>query len=144
MQKPLIVLDTNVLVAALRSRRGKSSQLLRMVGQAHFRIALSVPLLLEYEDVLKRPDKVPVSMQAIDAVLDYLCSQAELQKVFFLWRPRLKDPKDDMVLELAMNAGCQVIVTHNISDFSNVKDFGISVLTPSQFLDKLEAKTWQH
>lgn len=144
MQKPLIVLDTNVLVAALRSRRGKSSQLLRMVGQTHFRIALSVPLLLEYEDVLKRPDKVPVSMQAIDTILDYLCSQAELQKVFFLWRPRLKDPKDDMVLELAMNAGCQVIVTHNISDFSNIQDLGVSALTPSQFLDKLEAKIWQH
>ena len=144
MKLPLIVLDTNILVAALRSRQGKSAQLLHMVGQGHFELALSVPLLFEHEDVLKRPEKVPVSMQAVDAVLDYLCQQANFQEIFFLWRPHLKDPKDDMVLELALNADAQAIVTHNVRDFRNVAELGVEILTPAQFLQKMENKSWQH
>lgn len=144
MKSPLIVLDTNVLVAALRSRQGKSSQLLRAVGSGGFDFVLSVPLLFEYEDVLKRPEMVPVSMQAIENMLDYLCQQGDFQKIFYLWRPHLKDPKDDMVLELALNAKAQAIVTHNIKDFRNANDLGVEILTPSQFLQKLEAKSWQH
>ena len=144
MKRPLIVLDTNILVAALRSRRGKSSQLLRVLGKGDFALTLSVPLLFEYEDVLKRPDIVPVSMQAIESVLDYMCQQATFQEIFYLWRPHLKDPKDDMVLELALNAKAQVIVTHNVKDFKNVPELGVEILTPAQFLEKLEKKLWQH
>jgi putative PIN family toxin of toxin-antitoxin system len=93
--KPFVVLDTNVLVAALRSRRGASFKILSHLRQGNIEIALSVPLLFEYEDVLNRPGKVPVSSEAVDALLDYLCAVARLQEIFFLWRPALKDLKDD-------------------------------------------------
>jgi putative PIN family toxin of toxin-antitoxin system len=107
-----VVLDTNVLVAALRSRRGASHRLLKFVGDPRWRINLSVPLLLEYEDVLKRPDVGhSLSPEQVDDVLDFLCASASLREIFYLWRPILTDPKDDFVLELAVESGCDYIVT---------------------------------
>jgi len=133
-----VILDTNVLVAALRSKRGKSSTLLKLVGTGQFNIVLSVPLVFEYEDVLHRPEKVPVSAVAVDVVIDYLCEQAQLCEIFFLWRPILKDPKDDMVLELAVNSECDYIITHNTKDFLKADTFSAKIVTPSQFIDILE------
>ncbi len=131
-----IVLDTNVLVAGLRSRRGASFKLLSLIGEAPFEICLSVPLLFEYEDVLNRAAlKVPKS--AVEDVLDYLCSVAHLQEIHFLWRPLLKDPKDDMVLELAVASGAAEIVTFNIADFQSVDQFGVQAVTPAKFLVEL-------
>ncbi|HAS50295.1 MAG TPA: DNA-binding protein, partial [Gammaproteobacteria bacterium] len=88
MTQPLIVLDTNVLVAALRSRSGASYRVLSQVGQNLFTIAISVPLVMEYEDVLTRPGMVPISRSAVDAVLDYLCVVGQRQRIFYLWRPK--------------------------------------------------------
>ncbi len=138
MRKPLIILDTNVLVAALRSNKGASSKLLGLVGLGRFNLVLSVPLVFEYEDVLHRPEKVPVSSKGIDAIIDYICQQAEQCRIFFLWRPVLKDPKDDMVLELAINSGCDFIVTHNTKDFLKADKFKVKVVTPLQFMRYLE------
>jgi predicted nucleic acid-binding protein len=102
-----VVLDTNVLVAALRTRQGVSYRRLRLVGDPRWRINLSVPLLLEYEDVLKRPDAGhPLSPQEVDIVLNFLCASASLRDIFYLWRPVLPDPKHDFVLELAVESGC--------------------------------------
>ncbi len=133
-----VVLDTNVLVSALRSQRGASHRLLRLVGDARFRINLSVPLLLEYEDVLKRPDAGhPLSPKEVDDVLNYLCASASLREIFYLWRPVLPDPKDDFVLELAVESGCDYIVTFNTRDFAGAGKFGVTAISPQEFLREL-------
>ena len=97
-----IVLDTNVIVAGLRSRRGAAFRLLSLVGSEAFTHCLSVPLLFEYEDVLTRPGMVPLSADAIEDVLDGLCATAEQRPLYFLWRPQLLDASDDLVLEIAV------------------------------------------
>ena len=133
-----MVLDTNVLVAALRSRRGASHRLLRLVGDPRFRINLSVPLLLEYEEVLKRPDAGhPLSAEEVDDVLNFLCAEGSLREIFYLWRPVLPDPKDDFVLELAVESGCDYIVTFNTRDFAGAENFGVVAIKPQEFLREL-------
>jgi len=130
-----IVIDTNVLVAALRSRRGASYRLLRLVDGGKFTIHVSVPLVLEYEDVAKRLlEDILLTEQDIDDILDYLCAIANRHQVFYLWRPFLRDPKDDMVLELAVAADCDFIVTFNKRDFHGADRFGLRVVTPKEFL----------
>jgi putative PIN family toxin of toxin-antitoxin system len=138
MAVPQIVLDSNVFLSALRSRRGASFRLIAMVGTGRFDIHVSVPLILEYEEVAKRerwPGKP--GHQAIEAILDYLCQQGKQQKVHFLWRPQLRDPDDDMVLELAVAGGCDHIVTFNKKDFAEANRFGVAVITPGEFLNLL-------
>ncbi len=136
MQCFQIVVDTNVFLSALRSNRGASFLLLTLIGQSDlFEINLSVPLVLEYEDVAKRPGLVPnLSEQDVDDVLDYLCSVGHRWAIFFLWRPFLKDPKDDLVLELAVEAQCDYIITFNQKDFVGSEQFGIITLTSQEFL----------
>ena len=134
---PRIVIDTNVLVAAC-SRLGASHALLQRLGTGAFDHALTVPLVMEYEDVLTRAGMVPVTAGASQAVVDYLCATGIAQSVHFLWRPLLPDPKDDMVLEAAVGAGCQWIVTFNIRDFQAASGLGIVAITPAKFLDLLE------
>lgn len=96
---------------------------------------VSVPLVLEYESVAKRQAKAAgLSPRDVDIVLDYLCSVAVAKKVFYLWRPILKDPKDDMLLELAVAGGCKYIVTFNAADFAGSERFGIQIVTPREFL----------
>lgn len=138
MESPQIVLDTNVLVAGLRSRRGASFRLLSLVGSDRFHINLSVPLLLEYEDVLLRPgSEVPLSDAEIQDVLDFHCAVAQHHRIFFLWRPFLRDPHDDMVLEVAVTAGCRFIITFNERDFAGVERFGIRACPPAEFLREI-------
>jgi putative PIN family toxin of toxin-antitoxin system len=133
-----VVIDTCVLVSAMRSSRGASFRLVNLVGTSGFEIALSVPLVLEYEDAAKRlGDATALAHQDIDDVIDYLCSVAHLQEIHFLWRPLLRDPRDDHVLELAVEAGCDLIVTHNIRDFAGSDQFGISAISPGEFLRRI-------
>jgi len=135
---PRIVLDTNVLFAALYSASGKSYQLLKAVASGQVRLSLSTPLLFEYEDVLKRNQPMlGLSDVEVDAVLDNLCAQAVFHPVYFLWRPCLPDPKDDMVLELAVAAQVPHIVTFNAKDFQPAVRFGIDVITPKTLLLEL-------
>ena len=134
-----IVIDTNVFISALRSRNGTSFDLLSKVGTGQFQVSLSVPVVFEYEDVaLRMLSDLKLNQQDIEDVVDYLCLIAHKQTIFFLWRPLLKDPKDDMVLELAVNARCSHIVTFNIKDFASTEKFGIEVITPKMFLELLE------
>jgi putative PIN family toxin of toxin-antitoxin system len=138
MTARLIVLDTNVLVAGLRSNRGISFQLLNMIGTSAFDVAISVPLVMEYEAVLVRPGMIPIPHESIGAILDYICAVGRRQNVFYLWRPRLRDPADDMILELALNAGADAIVTHNIRDFAGAEQMGVAVLKPAGWLSRLD------
>ena len=133
-----IVMDTNVLISALRSRRGPSFKMLGLIGKGNFEISLSVPLVLEYEAVAKRlrwSDKPAWSH--VSNILDYLCAVAQRHQIFYLWRPFLKDPKDDMVLELAVTANCDFIVTYNKRDFQGAEHFGLRVVTPKEFLEEI-------
>ncbi len=135
---PVIVVDTNVWVSALRSRRGASFGLLAALPDKKFEAVISVPLVMEYESVLHRPGLIPLHREQIDAVLDMLCSVARFQSIHFLWRPQLADPKDEMVLETAVNAAADFLVTHNVSDFAAASKFDLAVVTPRQFLDRME------
>jgi putative PIN family toxin of toxin-antitoxin system len=128
-----VVLDTNVIVAALQSSRGASNAILRQVGTGAFSTALSVPLMFEYEDVLSRPQFNFEPVQ-VNAVLDYLAASSSHHQIPFLWRPHLPDPKDDMVLELAFNANCEFIVTFNQKDFRRSPELGIKTIQPREFL----------
>lgn len=130
-----IIIDTNVLLSALRSDSGASFQLLRLIPDERFEINLSVPLVLEYEDVLKRPEMdVHLDHATIDDILDFLCQTGRLRIIRFLWRPTLRDPDDDFLLELAVECNCDYIVTFNTKDFMNSSSFGISAVKPLEFL----------
>jgi putative PIN family toxin of toxin-antitoxin system len=134
-----IVLDTNIIIAALMSRRGASFRLLSLIGRNQFDIVISVPLVLEYETVAKRlsGDKIRLSYAQIDDVLDYICKVAIHQRIYYLWRPVLSDPQDDQVLEVAMNAGADVIVTFNVRDFARANQHDVDIMQPKPFLEQI-------
>lgn len=136
MKRLEVVIDTNVLVSALKSKRGASFKLLTLIGQGKFNINLSVPLILEYEDVARRlVRETALDDEDINDILNYICSVSNRREIFYLWRPFLKDPKDDMVLELAVSSNCDMIVTYNKKDFKGVEQyFGIRLLTPKELL----------
>ncbi|OFW60686.1 MAG: hypothetical protein A2133_05680 [Actinobacteria bacterium RBG_16_64_13] len=101
-------------------------------------MALSVPLVFEYEDAAKRMcEATGLSDGEVDDVLDYLCAVARRQEIHFLWRPVLRDPRDDHVLELAVEAGCDIIVTHNVRDFEGSRGLGVEAVTPGDYLRRI-------
>jgi len=135
MRVPDIVLDTNVIIAALRSKRGASYKLLSLVGTHQFEIHDSVALILEYEDVIQRHgEELGLSKEEVSIFIDTLCSMAHHHKIYFIWRPFLTDPNDELVLELAVSEKCEYIVTHNIKDFRGTEKFSIRAITPKEFL----------
>lgn len=134
--KAQIILDTNVLLTALKSAKGTTFRLLSMVGSDRFQMHVSAPLVAEYESVLKR-GLLALSTQQVDDVVDFICAHAKHHKIYYLWRPMLKDPGDDFVLELAVKANAH-IVTWNVSDFKQAAKFGVQVQTPREFINFLE------
>jgi len=140
MGAPRVVIDTNVLVAALRSRKGASYRLFELIDSGKFHPCISVPLVLEYEAAAKDLiGQIPLRERDIDAVIDYVCKVASHHQIYYLWRPFLRDPKDDMVLELAVTAGCDAIVTYNVNHFEGVEQFGLHVKTARELLRELGA-----
>ena len=138
MAEPVqIVVDTNVVVAAMRSQLGVAYKLVSMLKHPRWQVNLSTALLLEYEDVLKRPGKLPVAPAVIDVFLDGLCSIANLREVFYLWRPTSSDPSDDFLLELAFRSQADFIITYNTDDLRAAAEFGIEVVTPREFLRQM-------
>jgi len=131
-----IVIDTSVLVAAARSRQGASFALVSSLPNPQFKFALSVALYTEWQAVLTRPEHLPPGVMAEGALgyLRYLVSIAHLQDVYYLWRPFLRDPDDDMVLECAVASGSQYLVTHNVKDFLRIAELGVTPLTPAAFM----------
>ncbi len=106
-----------------------------LLGRGDFEANISVPLIVGYEDAAKRSAReVGLTHANIDDILDHICSVSCRRKIHFLWRPFLKDPRDDHVLELAVEAGCDFVVTHNVRDFSGSEQFGVRVVTPKKFL----------
>ena len=133
-----IVIDANVLVSALRSNRGASFRLLRLLGDSRFEISVSVFLVIEYEKAAKRTvRRGGLSARDVDGILDFICAVARHREIYYLWRPFLRDPKDDMVLESAVAGGCDFIVTYNQRDLTGAEEFGIGVLTPKEFLHRI-------
>ena len=135
------VLDTNVVVAAFRSAFGASRQLLLGALDGHFELLLSVPLTLEYEAVLTRPEQLAAMggrRSEVLALLDDIVAVATPVRFSFRWRPALFDRGDDMVLETALNGAADAIVTFTLSDFVLVPErFHCAVLSPAQVLERL-------
>ncbi len=138
MKKPGIVIDTNVLVSALRSRNGASFKLLSLIDSRKFDFFLSTPLVFEYEEALKNDLSASgLSKGDIEEVLNYMCKTGSRQEISYLWRPQLRDPEDDFILELAVQSQCDFIVTHNLKDFIGIEKFGIKAVSPGNFLHKI-------
>jgi putative PIN family toxin of toxin-antitoxin system len=130
-----IVLDTNVLVSAMRSKHGASHRLLSLLGDGRWRPNVTVAVVLEYEAVLKRDcQQLGLTEEDIDDIIDAICSQAGLHRLYFLWRPVASDPGDDLVLEAAIASHSDFIITFNTRDFADSLRFGIRCLTPKEFL----------
>ncbi|MBI3125782.1 MAG: putative toxin-antitoxin system toxin component, PIN family [Ignavibacteriales bacterium] len=135
MKRYKIVIDTNIIVSALKSRNGFSFDLLSIIDDKRFQVFISVPLVLEYEDAIKRnKSKIKLTKSEIDTILDYICLLSEKRKIFYLWRPFLKDPKDDMVLELAVESESDYVISFNKRDFTGIEKFNLQVITPKEFL----------
>jgi len=137
-----IVLDTNIIFAGLYSTFGASFQVLRALTVGKIQPVLSVALVFEYEDVLKRNSRMlGLTHRDIDVFLDNICNLGSFQKIHYLWRPFLPDPKDDHVLELAVASQVKKIATFNAKDFKRVDKFGIKIISPKQLLEELK---WVH
>lgn len=136
-----VVFDTSVLIAAVRSKHGASYALVSSLPSTQFQICLSVALYVEWQAVITRQEHLPPNQSSDNALafLRYLASIAHLQDIYYLWRPQLRDPNDDMVLELAVASQARYIVTHNIRDFQNLQ-FDVQAITPSDFLKLLRSQ----
>lgn len=133
----MIVIDTNVIYSALRSNRGASYVLLNSMAEGKVDYAISAALIFEYEDVLKRPVSDLVFTETeIDAILDSIIALGHRHSSYFLWRPFLNNPKDDMIFELAVVSESDRIITHNTKDFKNSIEFGVKASTPLEYLKK--------
>ncbi len=133
-----VVLDTSVVVAGLRTQNGAGNAVLRLVATRKIVPLATPPLFLEYEDVLKRPEQRlahGLSMAAIEEFLAELAALVEPVETHFLWRPQLRDPNDEMVLEAAVNGAADALVTYNVADFASAaKRFALEILRPSELL----------
>ena len=138
-----VVFDTSILVAAARSRQGASFALINLIPAGEFQLCLSVGLYVEWQAVLTRKENLPPGRTEKDALgfLRYLASQAHLQEIHFLWRPFLSDADDDMILELAVAAGCRYIVTHNVKDFRGSEELGVTAISPRDFLNLIRNRS---
>ena len=137
-----LVLDTNILVAALRSPTGASAALLDRALAGTGTPLLTVPLVLEYEARAGSPEQraaSELSAAEVLAVIDALCAVGEAVETWYLWRPQLRDPKDEMVLEAAANGRADALVTFNARDFGAAPArFGVALMRPQEALRRLE------
>jgi putative PIN family toxin of toxin-antitoxin system len=137
------VLDTDVIVASLRSDKGASREIIRRVGRGQIRAYASIALLLEYEAVLKRSEHLQatgLNIEQIDIWLDGLTSLLIPVAPHFLWRPILGDPNDEMVLEASINSQADSLVTFNVRHFQRAANlFGITAMTPADFLRRIRS-----
>ena len=137
-----LIVDTATMVAAIRSDAGASRRLLVAGLERRLTLLASVPLMVEYQAVMTRPEHLKasrLSLEDVGALLDAVATVAEPVRLAFLWRPAVRDPDDDMVLEAAVNGRADAIVTFNVRDFAQVADgFGLKVLTPGDAIKRWE------
>ena len=139
MKKYKAVIDTNLVIAGLYSAKGISYQILRLIEKGKIVPYISTSLLFEYEEVLRRnQEKLVLTNEDIEQILNSICSKSEQRRIHFLWRPQLIDPKDDHILELAVACDNTDIVTFNIKHFVPAANFGIRVIKPKQLLEELK------
>ena len=125
-----------MLFSGLYSSTGASFQILKLIDSREIIPVISTTLLFEYEDVLKREQsELKLSHKQVDIILDNICALSTFQQIYFLWRPYLKDQKDDHILEVAVASKTKTIVTHNLKDFKEVEKFGIKAIPPGKFLE---------
>jgi putative PIN family toxin of toxin-antitoxin system len=140
-----VVLDTSVLVAAIRSDRGASRVLLVGALERRYRLLVSVPLMIEYESVLTRAEHLEASGMSADdvlAILDAVAVIAEPVRLAYLWRPVLPDAEDDMVLETAVNGRADVLVTFNRRDFESAADpFAVKISSPGRVIERMRTSS---
>lgn len=133
-----IVIDTNVILAGLRSKKGASYKLLTMLNDQRFQINISATLIFEYEEVLKREQQqISLTNEDIDDIINGICYLANHHEIFYIWRPLAKDKDDDFLIDLALKCQAQFIISYNNKDLKPIEKFGISILTPKQFLQLL-------
>ena len=131
-------MDTNVLVAAFRSRRGASFEIFRRLRLGEWTAVISNHLLYEYEEVLKRQAlQVGMNLDDIDELLNAICARAEERILSHAWRPILHDPDDESLVQLAVESEARCIVSHNVRDLVPATALGVEVLQPRDFLAKL-------
>lgn len=136
-----LVLDTDVVVAAMRSPKGAAAELLRRIRRGQAMMLATVPLFIEYEAVATRAEHTldaGASRADVENFLDVLAALIEPVEPHFLWRARLRDADDEMVLEAAVNGRADAIVTFNTRDYRPaVGQFGVELLTPGEALTRL-------
>ena len=141
MEPPRVVLDTSVIVSGLRSRLDASNRLLELVAEERLVPLVTTALFLECEEVLRRPEQRLVTGMGEKDIAGFMAafaSAAAPVEVYFLWRPQLADPDDEIVLEAAVNGRAKAIVTHNVRHFQPAPgEFGIEVVTPGAFLKRI-------
>ena len=141
-----VVVDTNVFVSALRSTEGGSREVLRACLQGRLQPLMGTALFSEYEDLLVREilfEGCPLDSEEREALLDAFVSVCRWTKIYWLWRPNLRDEADNHLIELAVAGNAEYLVTHNVRDFTNAELYfpDTSVVTPQQLLEEL--RSWQ-
>ena len=135
-------MDTDAVVAAMRSPAGASAAIIRAVRQRQATLLLSVPLAMEYEAVCRRSEhreESGLSGQQVEIFLDAIIAMGEPVRTHFLWRPQLRDPNDEMVLEAAVNGRADVLVTFNVRDYGTTPaQFGVEVLLPREAIARIK------
>ena len=133
-----VVLDTCILLSALRSSSGASHRIVKSLPNSNFRPLISTPVFFEYEEVLRRPKQFPhLTAKEIEDFLDFIASACDHVRINFLWRPHLPDPDDDLILELAVSGRADAIITFNQRDFVGSDQFGIRVISPRELIKEI-------
>ncbi len=132
------IIDTNVFLSSLWSTHGAAFEIFADLRQGGWQIVLSNHLLFEYEEVAKQnAAEMGLTLDDIDNVLDAVCAAAEQQLLDPAWIPRLSDPDDEPMLQMAVEAKVPIIVTRNVRHLKPAESFGIEVMTPAEFLARL-------
>ncbi|AFY80888.1 putative toxin-antitoxin system toxin component, PIN family [Oscillatoria acuminata] len=140
MKQYQIIVDTNVLLAGLKSSRGASYKFLTLLNDGRWCLNVSTTLVLEYEEILKRERvQLGLTLEEVDYIVNGICTIARHRQIFYLWRPIARDPDDDFLVDLAVECQADCIITYNKRDLQEAERFGIRILSPKEFLQEVGA-----
>ncbi len=136
---PQLVIDTNVWISAFRSARGASRRVVEGIFRGAYDLHVSVPLLFEYEEILKRERKaLDLTLEEVEQVILLITGAGIFHEIHYLWRGHTRDPDDAHVLEAAVAAPCEYLLTFNTKDLQGARRFGIRLMTPGEFLREMK------